>query len=339
MGVDPRRDHSFRVPRPDLSLKFDVPNACNSCHQDMSVQWAADQVAMWFPDGRTETPHFVEALVAGRSGSADGSRAITDLVLDLDQPAIVRATALTELVGRVDEASFKAMITSLADRSPLVRRAALVAGEGLPFEVFGDYAVRQLDDPMKSVRIEAARWLAPFDDRLSDPSTRERLSDALAEYRAAQEFQSDRPEGLMNLAALALAEGDDAEAEKEYRAALALAPFFGSAGVNLADLFRVQGRNREGIEVLENVIKSSPEDAGVHHALGLAYVRAKQMEKALQSLRQAAELAPEISRYVYVLAIALKDIGDHEAAIAAIDAGLKVRPKAEILLQLRKQIR
>jgi tetratricopeptide (TPR) repeat protein len=32
MEVDPRRDHSLRVPRPDLSVQFHTPNACTGCH-------------------------------------------------------------------------------------------------------------------------------------------------------------------------------------------------------------------------------------------------------------------------------------------------------------------
>lgn len=32
MAVDPRRDHSFRIPRPDLSVKLGTPNACTGCH-------------------------------------------------------------------------------------------------------------------------------------------------------------------------------------------------------------------------------------------------------------------------------------------------------------------
>jgi predicted CXXCH cytochrome family protein len=32
MDVDPRRDHSLRVPRPDLSVQFGTPNACTGCH-------------------------------------------------------------------------------------------------------------------------------------------------------------------------------------------------------------------------------------------------------------------------------------------------------------------
>ncbi|MDX1638758.1 MAG: multiheme c-type cytochrome, partial [Balneolaceae bacterium] len=34
MEVDFRRDHSFRVPRPDLSARFGNPNACNDCHEN-----------------------------------------------------------------------------------------------------------------------------------------------------------------------------------------------------------------------------------------------------------------------------------------------------------------
>ena len=41
MVVDPRHDHSFRVPRPDLSVTLGTPNACNDCHSDKPPQWAA----------------------------------------------------------------------------------------------------------------------------------------------------------------------------------------------------------------------------------------------------------------------------------------------------------
>jgi hypothetical protein len=52
MVVDARRDHSLRVPRPDLSASIGTPNACTQCHGDRSADWAAKQVAEWFPQGR-----------------------------------------------------------------------------------------------------------------------------------------------------------------------------------------------------------------------------------------------------------------------------------------------
>ena len=37
MVVDPRHDHSLRIPRPDLSAKLGTPNACNQCHANAVV--------------------------------------------------------------------------------------------------------------------------------------------------------------------------------------------------------------------------------------------------------------------------------------------------------------
>jgi predicted CXXCH cytochrome family protein len=48
MVVDPHHDHSFRIPRPDLSVKLGVPNACNRCHDDQSAEWTAEQVRNWY---------------------------------------------------------------------------------------------------------------------------------------------------------------------------------------------------------------------------------------------------------------------------------------------------
>ena len=39
MVIDDRRDHSIMIPRPDLSVKFGHPNACNNCHTDKSFEW------------------------------------------------------------------------------------------------------------------------------------------------------------------------------------------------------------------------------------------------------------------------------------------------------------
>jgi predicted CXXCH cytochrome family protein len=43
MLIDPRHDHSLRVPRPDLA-QYEVPNACNGCHADRDAAWAAGMI-------------------------------------------------------------------------------------------------------------------------------------------------------------------------------------------------------------------------------------------------------------------------------------------------------
>ncbi|RLD54243.1 MAG: hypothetical protein DRJ05_15030, partial [Bacteroidetes bacterium] len=57
MGVDFRRDHSMRIPRPDLSVSLGTPNACNSqCHKDKTPDWAASFTQKWY--GLQKRPQF-----------------------------------------------------------------------------------------------------------------------------------------------------------------------------------------------------------------------------------------------------------------------------------------
>ena len=73
-------------------------------------------------------------------------------------------------------------------------------------------------------------------------------------------------------------------------------------------------------------IETSPQDAGLHHALGLALVRAKQSGQALDELRRASELDPAQARYAYVHAIALNSAGRREEALAALKDTLARHP-------------
>jgi hypothetical protein len=66
MGVDDRRDHSFRIPRPDLAATG-APDACTDCHSDRSAGWAASQIAAWFPDSGHRGPHPATVLAAARA--------------------------------------------------------------------------------------------------------------------------------------------------------------------------------------------------------------------------------------------------------------------------------
>jgi Flp pilus assembly protein TadD len=58
-------------------------------------------------------------------------------------------------------------------------------------------------------------------------------------------------------------------------------PRYTLAAINLADLYRQLGRDGEGESVLRAALAASPQDAGLHHALGLALTRLKRREEAL----------------------------------------------------------
>jgi predicted CXXCH cytochrome family protein len=69
MVVDPRRDHSIRIPRPDLTSSLGSPNACNRCHDDKSPEWASEKIVGWYGPKRRDDPHYGLTLLAGRTGS------------------------------------------------------------------------------------------------------------------------------------------------------------------------------------------------------------------------------------------------------------------------------
>ena len=105
-----------------------------------------------------------------------------------------------------------------------------------------------------------------------------------------------------------------------------LEPQFAAAAINLADLYRQQGRDSDGSTVLRTAILASPRDAGLHHALGLALVRAKQLGDAITELRFATELDDQQARYAYVYAVALHSADRKDEAISAFKGNLARHP-------------
>jgi predicted CXXCH cytochrome family protein len=319
MVVDARRDHSIRVPRPDLSVSLGTPNACTQCHADRPAQWAAETVAGWYPKGRQTTPHYGTALHAGRVGAADAEQQLDRLILDQSQPAIARASALALLMPYASPASEPAIKAAIADGDPLVRMAAPRALPGTPPPRFVHAAAPLLSDPVRAVRIEAARALAGTDLLALTPEQQTALVKATAELGAAETVDADRPEAHLNLGLLDLRRRQLPEAEGEYRTALRLDPNFVPALVNLADLDRAQGRDDEGAELLRKAMAIEPDNADVRYALGLYLVRKRDYPAALDLLRRAHELMPDNARYAYVYAVALNSTGAAGEALALLE--------------------
>src|SRR5690606_31467070 len=153
MIVDPRRDHSFRVPRPDLSAALGTPDACGDCHRDEGAEWAAARVREWFPDGRSSTFHYGEALAAGRTWSVDRAALLARLTTDAEQPAIARATAVTHVAEQVDGDAVELIMRALDDDEPLVQLAALEALEALPADRRAALGQRFLTHPLRALRV------------------------------------------------------------------------------------------------------------------------------------------------------------------------------------------
>jgi len=337
MGVDPRRDHSFRVPRPDLNVSPGVPDACTGCHADRPARWAADRVRDWFGPVRTGLQQFAPALDALRRESPGAEQAIDALLSDPRAPDVAKATALAEAGPLLEERTLDWLRRGLADRNPILRLAALDACESLPMEWRWSLAEGALGDAARSVRVRAAELLGATE--ALDAGRQRRLAPALAEYQAAVAANADRPAWRSRHAVWLASRGQRSEALAELETALRLDPDYTPAAINLADLYRELGRDDGAETILLRGLARDPGSAGLEHALGLLRARQRRYPEALAALRRAAQLAPGEAAYRYAEAVALNSLGHRREAIAALERhqaqGRTSRREATLLASLR----
>ena len=336
MLIDPRHDHSLRVPRPDQSVALGVPNACTRCHADRKPEWAAAKAQAWYGRSPNGYQRFATAFHAAETGGG-AVRLLADIARDPREPDIVRTSAMAQFPREVarSHAGMEAVKLALGNGDPLVRRAAVTALESLPPAERLTLALTPLSDPSRLVRIEAARVLAPIRPETLDQASRAAYERAAADFVAVQRTNDDRPEARTNLGTYFATRGRVTAAETELRAALALDPTFVPAYVNLADLYRAEQREPDVRRVLAEGLTTAPDDASLHYSLGLALVRAQRTTEALTHFARAAARAPDNARFVYTYAVSLHSTGKPREAIAVLDKALRRHPNdRDVLMAL-----
>jgi predicted CXXCH cytochrome family protein len=339
MVVDPRRDHGFRVPRPDVADSLGTPEVCATCHTGKSAAWALAQIRSWSGKGPDGFQRFAGALAAARGGGGGDARArLLALSAEREQPAIARATALAAIGQWPDPGSIDAIRDALADPDPLVRLGGVLGATDMPPAARPALLAGVLGDSLRVLRALAGGALAGVSGNSLAEADRAALTRAKTDYVAAETENADQPFGLVNLGNFQLAEGDAAAAERAFRDALALDPDWIPAYANLADLLRATERDAEGETVLRSGLARQPGAAALHHALGLCLVRLQRRDAALDELGRAVTLAPDDARFALAYAVGLSDAGRTREALAVVDRALSHRPGDGALTGLRAQL-
>ncbi|MEW5251415.1 tetratricopeptide repeat protein [Microbulbifer sp. 2201CG32-9] len=324
MQVDARRDHSFRIPRPDLAKALGTPDVCTGCHRGETSEWAASILADRF--GPPEEQHFGAALYAGRKGLPGAEAQLLRLITDESQPAIARATAVTMLPRYLSPKSAPILQAIAQGDNALLNLGLAQALEMVPGNIRPAFAIPLLYDNSRVVAALSANSLvgAPLETYPRD--IRQQFDLALNHYRISETFNADRPESLTNLATMHWQEGNTQLAETMFKRALAKAPYYTPAYINLADLYRVSNREKEAEALLRRGLQQVTNPEPVQHSLGLCLVRQQRSHEAMEYLRKAAEGTDTSSRYIYVYAIALNSEGRTDSALAVLERGLQRFP-------------
>jgi tetratricopeptide (TPR) repeat protein len=316
MVIDYRADHSFRIPRPDLSIKLGTPNACSRCHIDKTNKWSNQYITNWYGLGRKA--HYGTILAEGRERSADAHKDLLKLAPDPLYPVIVRSTALSLLAAYSGQETSRAYELALMDEEALIRRTAVDHLNVSDPKHQTELLTSMLYDPVTAVRIEAARRMAEVTDLVLDSSQKRVFQASLDEYRKSMEYSADFAFGRYNLANLYVALKKPQKAVENYQAAIKIDNLFYPAKVNLAMLYNQMGKNSEAEKLLREVATSQPEIYEVRYSLGLLLAEEKRYAEAANHLKQAAKGMPKRARIHYNLGLLmqyLKKDSDAEASL------------------------
>ncbi len=307
MGVDYRRDHSFRVPRPDLSDKLGTPNACTQCHANETNTWATNYLRKWY--GESTNPHYGIALAAGTRMLPGAFKKLEKLTTDDLYPAIIRATALSILGENYPDSSKAVFRNSLKDIESLIRYTAI---HHYPFTGLEDIddIIPLLNDPVRAVRFEAAINLSVIPSDQFPSKSRHALDEALFEYKEAMEYSADFSASRHNLGNFYSNTGDPASAIEQYKAAIKIDDLFYPAKVNLAMIYNQQGDNEKAELLFRDVLKSNPELPSLYYSFGLLLAEQQKYAEAAEILEKAIKANPGHIRVYYNLGLIYQYLGE-----------------------------
>jgi len=288
MGNDHRRDHSFRIPRPDQSIVYETPNTCTSCHKAKSNTWAADAIKKWY--GPTRAYHFSDDLLPGSELTDKSEPHLVKLLMDTLQPEIARATAAYYLGNVQTQKSADALVRTLDDKKPLVRYHAVRSLENFPPEVWQPVAYKNLTDKVRAIRIATADLYHRLSPEAVPASAKNSYAAANVENKKYLEYQTDFAVGNVMLADYHLQGGDHLNAIIHYVRGLEKDSLMNYARLNLASSYNSVGKNTEALSALNAAAVIDPKNERIFYNLGLLHYEMGNVPLAMENFQKSVRL-------------------------------------------------
>ena len=326
MGNDTRHDHIFRAPRPDLSVKYGTPNACNNCHNDKSAQWAADAITKWF--GPERKYHFAEDLIPGSKLDGNSEAHLIKILGDTSVPDIIKATVANYLGSIPTQNSFQALLKCLADKDAQIRYRALRSLSNFPAANWRDNVGPLLADKVRAVRIAAADLYTTFPAQQIPAQYSSTFSAARNELQNYLMYQADFSVGNLMIADHYLQQQDYDNAEKFYLRGLKKDSMMNYARLNLSTGYNAQGKNDKALEVLETAVKIDPGNDRIHYNMALLYNEMNNKAAAERSFAKAVQLKTQNPRVYYNYGLLLNEIKKFKEAEAILQKGITLNPSS-----------
>ncbi|MFC1720568.1 tetratricopeptide repeat protein [Pseudomonadota bacterium] len=326
MGVDYRPDHSFRIPDPELDAAIGSPDACLRCHVDQDSKWSAEVVTDWYGPGHKA--HYGYLLARGRAADPEAGDGLRKLATDVLYPVNVRATALSLLTAYPGPETQQVMEIALMDEEALIRHTAAASIPASSLEMLAKLLGPVLYDPVKSIRIEAARRLAGEASQLLDNDQQAVFRTALQEYEETMLYTGDFAASRHNLANLYAELDRPEDAIRQYQEAIRIDDRFYPAKVNLALLYNQRGQNDLAEQLLREVVSAEPDQYELAYSLGLLLAEMQKYDEAAIYLEQASKGLPERARIHYNLGLLYQFLQHPQRAENELRMALELEPQS-----------
>jgi len=264
-----RRDHTFQPPVPELTARFGVPNACTTCHENKSPEWAATMMDGWYgnEERRRAVVRLSDTMYRAGTGDVTVLPDVARLAADRSHGTLIRASA-AEFAGQLlaksptaTSATVNLIIGAAADREPAVRITAVRALGHVSLNSdprVTSVIAAHLNDESRLVRVSAAEALMAYGITHLDGAPGQALTRAQDEWAESLRTFNDVPADHTTLGRLEAARGRGEQAAKEWQTAIDL----------------------------------DPRDPAPHVFLGVQAARAGRYDEALQHFKTAKTLAP-----------------------------------------------
>lgn len=332
MGNDFRRDHSFRIPRPDLSVKYGTPNACVGCHTDKDDEWAEKKFIEQY--GKPDYVHFSDLLAPGLTQAPNALEALTQLAKDETFPEIARASAVKELSNYRNQITVNDLLHFLNDASPLVRASSLDALNEMANPEYLNYFLPLLNDEKRSVRVKAFNALGAMDAAAVPQKYQASYAKVKKEFFTYLDVISDFVGGRINRANYTLKKGKLQEAIKGYESALEIDNINNIVRTNLSNLYYQNKQFDKAEAAFKTIISQEPLYGATYYSYGLLLAELKRTPEAIVQMELATKYMPENTRVYYNLSLLYDGIHKTAKAEQTIIRGLKQEPNNENLLYL-----
>lgn len=330
MGNDFRRDHSFRIPRPDQSVKYGTPNACTQCHTDKDDQWALDKFIEFY--GEPEKSHFSDLLIPGLRGEENGLEHLFELAGNTSYPNISRASAVRGMGNYLSNTTIDEMLRFLDDESPLVRAATIDVLSEINTTDYVNYLLPLLKDEKRSVRVKAFFALGALNEAMVPKEYQEVYKKVKEEFETSLSVTADFAGGRAKQASYYLKQGNLTGAIKNYEEGLEIDYFNNILRTNLANLYYRNKEFEKAEQAFKTIIEQEPEYGPTYYSYGLLLAELNKDNQAIEQMELAIKYMPDNVRVYYNLSLLYEKSNNLDKAEEIAVKGLKQAPSNDSLL-------